>query len=266
MELAHKLFSTRGGTLLLAGIAAVLAAVAVLVYVKNYRSSVESGGQAATVLVAKTFIAKGTPGAVVAKEHLFQATQIRESQLRTGAISDPASLAGRVAATDIFSGQQITASAFVVSAGTVASQLTGAERAITIPIDAAHGLIGTTHSGDKVDVYAGFNVVPLGADGKPTGGTARAVLRLIVPNVPVIGVSGVGKNGIGSSGGASSVTLKATPVQASDLAFASDNGKLWLVLRPPSGGTTSPPNIVTVETLLLGVPPIAELKTFGARR
>jgi Flp pilus assembly protein CpaB len=200
----------------------------------------------------------------VAQQHLFQATQIRLSQVRTGALSDPASLTGRVAVADIYPGQQITAADFVVSAGSVASNLAARQRAITVPIDGAHGLIGIAHSGDKVDVYAGFNVIPLGKNGQPTGGSARAVLRLIVPNVPIIAVAGTG-GGLGSASSTSSVTLKVTPVQASDLAFASDNGKLWLVLRPPSGGTTSPPNIVTVETLLLGVPPLVEMKSLGAK-
>ncbi len=79
MELAHKLFSTRGGTLLLAGLAALLATIAVLVYLSNYRSSVKASGQPATVLVAKSLIPKGTPGAVVATKQLFQATTIRQS-------------------------------------------------------------------------------------------------------------------------------------------------------------------------------------------
>ena len=37
MEHAQKLFSTRGGTLVLAGGAALLAAIAVFVYIHNYR-------------------------------------------------------------------------------------------------------------------------------------------------------------------------------------------------------------------------------------
>ena len=65
MEFAHKLFSTRGGTLVLAGLAAVLAAVSVLVYVRHYRSSVKAGGQPATVLVASKLIPKGTAGRLV---------------------------------------------------------------------------------------------------------------------------------------------------------------------------------------------------------
>src|SRR5258708_30987404 len=101
MELAQKLFSTRAGTLVLAGIAAVLAMAIVLVYVHNYKSSVKSSGAPASVLVAKSLIPKGTPGSQVAQSHLFQVATIRVSQLRNGALSDASSLAGRVAAVDI---------------------------------------------------------------------------------------------------------------------------------------------------------------------
>src|SRR5437867_1326412 len=142
MEHAQKLFSTRGGTMILAGIAALLAGIAVFVYIHNYRSSVKSGGTAATVLVAKSLIPQGTPGEAVAKKELYQAQSIRESELKEGAISDPSSLSGRVAATDIFPGQQLTSADFTTSSGTLASTLSGRERAITIPIDGAHGMIG----------------------------------------------------------------------------------------------------------------------------
>lgn len=268
MEFAQKLFSTRGGTLLIAGLAAVLAAVAVFVYVHNYRSSVQTGGQPATVLVARAQIPRGTSGNVVAAQHYFQATQIREADLRPGALSDPSSLAGRVARVDIYPGQQLTDADFIQSRGTIATNLVGAQRAIVIPLDAAHGLIGTVIPGDHVDIYGGFNVIPIDATGKPAGTGGRPVLRLIAANVPVMSVSGGGKNGgIGAStSGSGSVTLKVPPVQASELAFASDNGKIWLVLRPPTGGRATPPNLVTIETILLGIPPVEELKTFGGRR
>jgi Flp pilus assembly protein CpaB len=260
MELAQKLFTTRGGTLVLAGLAAGLAAVVVFVYLHNYRSSVKSGGQPATVLVAKSKITKGTPGTAVASGHLFQATQIRESQLREGAIADPASLTGRVAATDIFPGQQLTAAEFVSGENTVAADLTTGQRAIIVPLDGAHGLIGAARAGDKVDIYAGFNVVPVDNLGRPLPGASqnRAVLRLIDANVPVLAIGA-------KSGTTNNVTLKVDPRDAAKVAFASDNGKVWLVLRPPTGAGASPPDIVTVETLLLGVPPIVALRSFGGR-
>src|SRR5215831_17521882 len=125
MEHAQRLFSTRGGTMVLAGLAAVLAAIAVFVYIHNYRNSVAKGGTPATVLVAKSLIPQGTPGDAVATRQLYQATTIRESQLQEGAISDVGSLKGQVAATDILPNQQLTDADFTSAGGGLASELAG---------------------------------------------------------------------------------------------------------------------------------------------
>ena len=265
MELAHKLFSTRGGTLALGGIAALIAAIAVFAYVKHYRDTVQKGATPATVLVAKSLIPKGTQGSDIATKELFQAQSIRESQLRTGAISDTASLRGQVAKTDILPRQQLTLADFTAVTGGLSSDLSASQRAITIPIDAAHGMIGQIGNGDRVDVYAGFQVSPIDSLGRPlsTTGQARPVLRLIMQNVSVLGVSKSAQFGASNT---SNVTLRTTAYQAEQLAFASDNGKVWLVLRSPTGAQPSPPSLITVESLLLGVSPVTELHSFGAQK
>jgi hypothetical protein len=62
------------------------------------------------------------------------------------------------------------------------------------------------------------------------------------------------------------VLLKLTDKQAADLAFSSDNGKVWLSLRPGAGAESSPPEIVTLETVLFGVRPITVLNTLRRHR
>jgi hypothetical protein len=44
---------------------------------------------------------------------------------------------------------------------------------------------------------------------------------------------------------------------APQVAFAADNGKLWLVLRPGNGQNPTQPN-TTIETILNGLPPIGD--------
>ncbi len=271
MEIAHKpkpelwrrLLHTRGGTLILAGAAALIAAIAVFVYVSSYRDSVKKGAQPATVLVAKSLIPKGTPGEQVATRQLFQVQSIRESQLREGAISDPASLRNRVAARDVFPGQQLTAADFKVASDSLTSKLAGAQRAITLPMDAARGMLGYLSAGDRVDVYASFNVVPVDSAGRPlSSGAARPMLRLIAEDVPVLAVSKA--SGI-SSTRESSITLRAAARETAEMAFAAEEGKVWLVQRPPTGAKPAPPDPVTVETVMLGVPPVTILRSFGGR-
>ena len=176
-------------------------------------------------------------------------------------MSDPATLRDKVANREIFEGAQLTATDFGAAGDSLAAQLTDRERIVSVPLDSAHGLIDGIEPGNRVDVYAGFNVIPLGADGKPiNGGQARPMLRLILADVPVVAVGDKG-----SGNGSTNVSLSVDDVKAAKLAFASDNGKLWLALRPSAGAKASRPGIVTVETMLLGVPPVQILKSVGGR-
>jgi Flp pilus assembly protein CpaB len=260
MEFAQRLISTRRGSLYVAAVAALIAGVAILAYLNRYRENLQAGATPMTVLIARQTIPKGTPGSVVASKGLLTATTIRESQLREGAISDPASLTGRIATREIYEGAQLTASDFSTEATSLASALTDAQRIVSVPLDAAHGLIGQAQAGDHVDIYAGFNVIPLGADGRPlNGGTARPVLRLIMSDIPVVQIESEASK-------TTNVSLRVNDEQAAQLAFASDNGKVWLSLRPAVGARESKPGIVTIETLLLGVRPITAVRSLGGRQ
>jgi Flp pilus assembly protein CpaB len=259
MQLATKLVSTRKGTLIAALLIALLAGASILLYLNSYRDSLKAQGALVTVLVAKQTIPKGTAGSVVASKDLYTVTTIRESQLLEGAMSDPATLRDKVATREIFEGAQLTAVDFGAAGDSLAAQLTDRERVISVPLDAAHGLIDGIEPGNRVDIYAGFNVIPLGPDGRPVnGGQARPMLRLILSDVPVLAVGEKGK-------GATNVSLGVDDRKAAKLAFASDNGKLWLALRPSAGAKASPPGIVTVETMLLGIPPVQILQSLGGK-
>lgn len=265
MQLAHKLLSTRGGTIALACIAAVLSAGALLAYLSNYRESVKAQMQPVRVLVAKSLIEKGTPGSVVGSQELFQVTDFTEDDVTPGAITDPKALDGLIAAQDIYPGQQLTGETFsATGARAIGTKLAEDQRAISVPVDSAHGVIGHIQAGDHVDVYAGFNVIPIDRSGKPLeSGTARPILRLVMEDILVLSAPMAQDSAAGS--GAKNVTLRMTDNEATKVAFAADNGKLWLVLRPRTGGAPSTSDVVTLETLLLGVKPVSALRSFGGR-
>lgn len=266
MQFAQKLLSTRAGTIALATGAAVLAAVVVLVYINRYRTSVDEGAQPVSVLVAKSLIEKGTPGNVVASDELYQIAQVAKADLQDGAMLDPSSLRGRVAVDDIYPGKQLTAADFTARpSDAIDLKLARDQRAVSVPIDAAHGLVGHVQAGDHVDVLVGFNIQKLGPDGSPDPDAAtRPVLRTLMQNVLVLDAPAAAK-GLASNSGAN-VVLRVDPRQAADLAFAADNGKVWVVLRPKTGAPPVAPAFVTLETELLGVRPVAALKSFGGRR
>ena len=139
-SLTSKVQQSRGWTLALGIGAAALAAILLIAYLVQYRSSVNDSTAPSPVLVAKNLIPKGTSGTVIAEKQLFQAATLSKDDLKVGAISDPAYLNGRVAVADIFPGQQITTADLSVGlTDAIPTQLTGKQRAVAIPVDGAHG-------------------------------------------------------------------------------------------------------------------------------
>jgi hypothetical protein len=52
------------------------------------------------------------------------------------------------------------------------------------------------------------------------------------------------------------VTLRTSATMATELAFAVENGKVWIVLRPAAGAKDVEPRVVTADSLLFGVKPL----------
>jgi Flp pilus assembly protein CpaB len=235
-----RLSSTRNGTILIAVVCAVVAGAILVVGLHQYRKSIESSSTPATVLVATRTIQQGTSGHEIAVGEYFKPSKILDKQVTTGAFADPAALHNEVAATNIYPGQQLAASDFVSTAA-LSTQLTAGERAVAVSVDDSRGLIPDLKAGEHVDVYASFS-------GGNSGG--RPFVRLLAADVTVL------KPSESSNGGALgskelTVVLAVNVHQSAELAYAVDNGKVWLALRPgvasPTGG-----EIVNEETILLG--------------
>jgi Flp pilus assembly protein CpaB len=235
--MSSKLLSTRRGTIILGIGAAVLAAIVLLVYLNQYRNSVDGGAQPMSLLVAKSLIQKGTPGDVVGTSSLFQVSSIPRSQVKTGAFVDPKTLTGKVAAADVYPGQQLTATDFVVgNPNALTQKLARDQRAVVVALDSPASVGGQIVAGDHVDIWVAFNA-------QGSNGVSRPIVREAFQNMQVLGLTG------------GNVTFRATPRQAGQLIFASQNAKLWLVLRPAVGSTNSKPPTVSANDLL-GLPSI----------
>jgi Flp pilus assembly protein CpaB len=242
----RKRLSTRRGTALIALACAVAAGLIIVFAMSRYRSSVDASGNPETVFVAAQAIPKNTPGAVIADNGMFKPTQIVAKQVSAGAIADASVLQGKVAVRDISPGEQLTATDFTDNGG-IPAQLAPTQRAVTLSLDDEHGMLGLLNAGDHVDVYAGFAV-------QSGFGLTVPVLRLLIPNVPVLKAgTNSSSTGVGSgSNNTSQVTLKVPDAQAGALAYAADNGKVWLVLRPANATSTAPPSTITVQSALFG--------------
>jgi pilus assembly protein CpaB len=266
VQFAQRLLATRGGTIVLSLMAAVLAAVILVTYLHRYRDSVQESGIPVTVLVAKGLITKGTSGNIIATQNLYQVSSQPRGDVADGAITDPATLKGRVAVADIYPGEQLTAGKLgVTTSESLANQITDDQRALTIPVDAVHGMISQLEAGDHIDLYAGFNIQKLAKNGTVDSSTpTKPVLKLLAPDVLVLSVPSSGSSSVGGTA-KSQLTLRLTDEQARNAAFTADNGVLWAVLRPRANADTPSANIVSVETILLGVPPVKVYRALGGQ-
>ncbi|MGP6159879.1 MAG: Flp pilus assembly protein CpaB [Vulcanimicrobiaceae bacterium] len=234
-------WSSRQGTLAIA-LVATLAAAGILVFaLHRYRRSIESSAKPATVLVANRFIEKGTAGAAIGVGKYFRTAKILDKQVAQGALTSSAALHGEVAAVDIYPGQQLTAADFA-SGGLFYSKLPPNQRAVSVPVNISHGLVGDVQTGDRVDVYVSF----------PRELDLPAYVRLVAPDVVVLDAGRVSDGGTiaaSSASAESNVVLEVDAHQAAELAFSADNGKVWLVLRPAHG--TSPQSELVSESSIL---------------
>lgn len=248
--LSSRLLNSRGGTLLLGGAAAVLAAIVVLVYVSQYRHNVNAGNTKVKVLVSRSFIEKGTPGNYIGRAELFAPQAILQKQIIDGAITDPVSLRGRVALHDINPGEQLTLADFSApGVETLPTNLAKGERAVGFNIDASRGLIGNLSAGDHVDVYGIYNVDSLARCG------SGPVLRLIMQNALIMRFPAAAGGGLGGSRG-QTVVLRANYQQAANIALTADTGTIYLLARPAANAKPTPPQLQTVQQLLLGRAPV----------
>lgn len=222
--------SSRGWAIALGIGAVALAAILLVVYLDRYRDQVGGENAPTPVLVAKQLIPAGTPGTLVASQSMYAATTLPAKEVEVGAVADPSYLAGRAAVADIFPGQQFTATDFAASdTASVDSQITGAQRAISVSIDNVHGSLSQLAAGDSIDIYT----------------SVAGTVQLFEPNVKVLTVPAVP----GPSGG-SNLVLRILTGDAARWAFAADNTQFYFVLRPVVGAKPTKPSQASAATVL----------------
>lgn len=244
-ERSNRFLSSRRGTVILGVAAALLAALLLLAYLNQYRDSVGAAGSPTPVLVANRLIPKGTSATVMAGEGLFQLATLPKKHLKAGAVADPATLQGRVAIQDLAPGQQLTLADFSATVtDAIPTRITGAQRAISVPIDAAHSLAGHITAGDRIDLYVSMT----GA----VGGAAVPIVKLLLADVYVLAAPGAAAGGGIGGPTAPNYVFRVGSEDAARIAFASEHGSLWVVARPSSGAKPSKRTLVTTQSLLFG--------------
>src|SRR5262249_43067939 len=155
----------------------------------HYRNSVNAKTVPVSVLVAQKVILKGTPGDVIrTSPGYYKATDIAKGQVENGAITDPATLGGKVATTDISPGQQLTPSDFGSATNSITNQLDRHERAVVVQLNSPQQVGGQLAAGDHVDVWVAFN-------GQQANGISRPIVHELFQNMTVLNATTSGGNG-----------------------------------------------------------------------
>jgi pilus assembly protein CpaB len=263
----QRFTSSRSGTLVLGGLAALVAGALLLIYVSQVRQDANSQSATVSVLVANKLIPQSSSGDVIASQKWYTAVSTPKDQVKDGAITDPASISGKIASHDIYPNQQLTTSDFTdAPTDAVTTKLTGKQRAISIPLDSAAGLTPFLQAGDHVDIMAGFNVIPIGPNGAPLNGSsqARPVEKVVAQDIKVLEVPTTSSS-TGSSSNGGNIVVQVTDQQAWDIAFAINNGTVFLAGAPQASIDSTKPSLVTLETMLLGIPPVKVYRSLGGR-
>ena len=230
-------------------IAVALALVAALLtsfYVTNYQRDVRKDETNVSIWVAKRDIPAGTSGADIQRKGLLSESEIVRRSVVPGAISNPAQVEDLVATQPIYAGEQVSTRRFASPAERgIRAQLTGVQRAISVPGDAHQLLAGTLKDGDRIDVVASWTY--------PEGSVFH-VSRIILRDIQVLDApmsAAAAEKLTSGRDGAYSATLAVTDAQVQKLFWAMKNGDWHFELRPPTKAADSPENVESAHSMLV---------------
>jgi pilus assembly protein CpaB len=226
---------------LIAAAAVILAAVSgigVYFYVSSADQRAQRNVALVEAFVASSSIPKGTTGDTAVSNGLITTARVLRGTVPPDAVTDTSALRGKVAASTIGSKQFITLESFVAPSQASGGSLAGAISdkglvAVTVSVDAAHGVAYAIAPGDHVDL----------AITDPNGGAALYILQ----SVPVLAVgqqvpssgTSVGQQPNASASASGLITFEVSVPDALKVVAASKSGALYLTLHALSASSPS---------------------------
>jgi len=228
---------------------ALVAMLLTLLYVTNYRKSVQHNAATVQVYAASTDIPSGTNGSDIVKQHELKPLSIPRSDVVPGAISNPQQIENLVSTANIYSGEQVTLRRFAnhTEQG-VRAQLSGQMRAIQIAGNPNQVLAGTLQAGDHVDLVASVHYPDPGSQATAARVILRNLLVLVAP--PAATAASKFSSSSSSSGATSSLMLQVSEAQMQKFFYAITNDDWSLDLRPVSDSTDTAPNNQDANSIL----------------
>lgn len=152
-------------------------------------------------------------------------TAMPRAAVPLGAYSDVDSVVGRVTKMSVFTGEALVPGrlAPVGSGAGLEVKILPGKRAMAVKIDEVAGLSGLIQPNSRVDVLVTV---------RDEQGNAPQRAKLFMSNMRVLSVGTQTERGAdGRTGSATTAALEVTPTEAEQLAIASNQGKIQLVLR-----------------------------------
>lgn len=223
---------------------AAIAAVLIGLYVVSYRKSVTHGAGLVSVLVAARDIPAGTDGSTIAAGGYLKAQTVPRRALVPGSITSAQPLTSRVAAGEIYKGQQVTLRQFApITQGGIFAKFSGNQRVVVVPGDPNQLLAGTLADGDHVDVVVTAKY-HLGQIGRAA---SRVALRnLLVLKAPEGAAKAAAVGGVATT----SAQVVMTDRQSQTMGWAMKQGTWFFALRPTNKPSNSSPTVETLFSIL----------------
>lgn len=177
----------------------------------------------------------GTAGAKALSEARIRTKGVDPATRPANAVSDPAQMAGRVAAVDIPTGAVITTDMFSAPQtriGTVV--IADGKRALAVEMQPVPGVAGFVGAGDRVDVY-----------GVVKGDGTQHSVRLVLQGVEVLNVNGTGlPSAQGQPSSPNLIYLLAlTPADAERVIYLSEFERVYFDLVPKGEAPVKTPGV-----------------------
>lgn len=235
--------------LLLAVVLAVVAATLTLMYVTNYKRTVQHSTSMVSVYVASRDVATGTQGSSLVGGSYLRTESVQRRDVVPGALTSPRQVASLIVTDPIYAGEQVTMRHFgALAAEGIRGQLKGAQRAVQVAGDPNQLLAGTVQTGDHVDLVANLHA---------TGSMQSNATRIVLRNLTVLSAPDVSTAAKFSSSGNGQVSaiLQVTDTQVQRLFYVLKNADWTLELRPALGAADSTERVDTADSVLTaGVP------------
>jgi Flp pilus assembly protein CpaB len=225
---------------------ALVAGIGVYVYASNADKRAQDNASFVDAYVATSDIAKGTTGEEAVQAGLIQQEKVAKSSVPPTVVTNLNDLAGKVTASGLNAKQFITAETFVSADDGVGGPFAQSIRsedlvAVTVTVDADHGVANAIAPGDHVDIAT----TTTDANGNPQ-------TEYMMENVKVLAVGS--STAQGAAAGASTdqsgapaptgnpgvLTFEVTKADALRVIAANSGGsRIYLVLLPPGSATSA---------------------------